>query len=137
MEWCGEEKEERSGWDLAGSIFVSLLGVWIIFGRGSAALVAILPFIFAIGVLLSSVMHIVGSVNLKSHGAPRWGWMLAFGIIGSVFGLLLLFMPGVSAAVVAYLIAGMMIAYGIKNILMYFLMKKLGDYVHEKMQPQN
>lgn len=130
--YCGEEAGQRSGWLLASGIVTGLLGIWTLFGRGMEALVVIIPFVFAAWVMTSSIMRIVGSVNLKSEGFAGWGWILALGILGTLLGFLLLYSPLLSGAVVAYSIAFMLISYGINNIIIFFRMRKLGKAIGEQ-----
>lgn len=131
--FCGEEKGYRSGWMLASGIITSLFGVWTMFGRGSLTLAAIIPFVFAVWVMTSSIMHIVGSTALKAEGFGGWGWILTFGIIGAVLGFLLLFSPLLSGFVVSFSIAFMLISYGIDNIILFFRMRSLGKKIREHL----
>jgi uncharacterized membrane protein HdeD (DUF308 family) len=133
VSFCSEEKGHRSPWMLANGVISTLFGVWTIFGRGVAALVVLLPFIFAAWVMFSGITRIVGSVSLKEEGYRQWGWLLAFGIVGAVFGFLLLFAPVLSAFVVSVSIACMLIAYGINNIILFFRMKKIGEQIRERI----
>ncbi len=133
VSFCSEEKGERSGWMLASGILSTALGVWTMFGRGTEALIAVIPFVFAVWVMSSSVLRIVGATTLKSEGYRQWGWMMAFGVIGTILGFVLLFSPILSSLVVAYSIAAMLIAYGVNNIIIFFRMKKIKDHIQERM----
>ena len=126
-----EEKEHRSGWMLASGIVTVLFAVWALFGRGTEALASILPYIFAVWVISSGIMRIVGSINMKSEGFNMWGWSLAFGILGAVLGFLLLFSPILSAGVISYSIAFMLISYGIDNIIIFFRLQKIGSHIRD------
>lgn len=134
--YCGEEKGRRSGWMLASGIISALFGIWTMFGRGSAALASVLPFVFATWVMVSSITRIVGSLSLKSEGFPQWGWVLALGILGAVLGFVLMFSPVLSSFVVVYTIAVMLISYGISNLIIFFRMKKIGDYIRKEFNIQ-
>lgn len=91
-------KTTRSGWVLAGGILSSLLGLWMLFSRNAQeAMLIILPFVFAIWLLMSGVNRTVGSFTLKDLGSKNWGWVLALGILGIIAGFLLMFTPVVSA----------------------------------------
>lgn len=129
---CGEEKGQRSGWMLASGIITTLLGVWTLFGRGMATLIAIIPFIFAVWVMASSIMRIVGSTSLKAEGFSQWGWLLAFGIVGTILGFILLFTPVLSSTVIAFLIAFMLIVYGVDNIIIFFRMNSFGNIIKKR-----
>ena len=133
VSFCGEEKGQRSGWMLASGIITTLLGIWTFFGRGTAALIAILPCIFAVWVMTSSIMRIVGSVSLKSEGFSQWGWLLAFGIVGTILGFILLFTPVLSSAIIAFSIAFMLIVHGVNNIIIFFRMNSLGNKIKKRL----
>lgn len=133
VSYCGEEKEYRSGWMLASGILSTLFSLWVIFGRGMAALTIALPYVFAMWIMMSGIMRIVGSLSYKSVGVKAWGLLLTLGIIGAVFGFMLMFSPMLSAVVVAYTIAFMVIIHGVNNILLFFNVKKLGDAIRRRL----
>lgn len=135
VSFCGEEKGHRSGWMLASGILSVLFGIWTIFGRGTEALAAFIPIIFAVWVLSSGIMRIVGSVSLKSEGFSLWGWLLAFGILGTVFGFLLLFSPILSGMIVSVSLALILISHGFNNIILFFRIKKISIYIRERLDP--
>lgn len=133
VSFCGEEKGQRSGWMLASGIITTLLGIWTLFGRGSAVLVAGLPIIFAVWVMTSSITRIVGSISLKSEGFSQWGWLLAFGIVGTILGFILLFTPLLSSTIIAFSIAFMLIVDGVNNIILFFRMNRLGNKIEKHL----
>lgn len=133
ISFCGEEKGHRSEWMLASGILSVLFGIWAIFGRGTEALVAFMPIIFAVWVLSSGIMRMIGSVSLKSEGYSLWGWLLAFGILGTVFGFLLLFSPILSGTIISVSLALILISHGIDNIILFFRIKKIGNYIWERL----
>ena len=133
VSFCNEEKGGRSRWMMASGMITALLGIWTIFGRGAGTLAAILPFVFAAWVISSSIMRVVGSVSLRSGGLAQWGWLLAFGVLGTIFGIFLLFSPVVSGMIVAFTMAGMLIFYGANNILLFFRVKKIADHVRGRL----
>lgn len=133
ISYCTSEKWERSGWMLASGIITTILGIWVVFGSGSNALLAMLPMVFAVWIMTASIMRIVGSINLKAEGFTQWGWMLALGILGTLLGLLLLFSPILSSIIISYTIAFTLIVFGINNIIMFFRLKRLGDHIRKNL----
>ncbi|GAA4653142.1 DUF308 domain-containing protein [Anaerocolumna aminovalerica] len=129
VSFYNEEKVHRSGWLLASGILTTLFAVWALFGHGTKTLAAMFPFVFAVWVMSSGVMRIVGSVSLKSEGYGLWCWIMAFGVLGTAFGFLLLFSPVLSEMIISYSIGFMLISYGIDNIIIFFRLKKIGDYI--------
>ena len=124
-----EVKERRYCWMLASGIITTLFSVWILSGRGTEVLAAMFPYVFALWVLLSGIMHIAGSIFMKSESSGLWVWILAFGILGMILGFLLLFSPVFSERIVSYLIGFLLISYGIDKVIIFFRLKKTGDHV--------
>ena len=124
-----EQQSYRSGWMLASGILSAVFAVWTLFGSGTEALVAFVPFVFAVWVMSCGIMRIVGSISVKSEGSNLWGWMLAFGILGSILGFLLLFSPFLSGVIISYTIAFMLISYGVDSIIIFFRLKRIGDNI--------
>lgn len=119
-----QRKDERSGWWLAGGILSLIIGIWILFGRGSDALLTLIPIVFAAWVLFSGVLRIVGSLSLRSYGAKYWWLSTLLGILYSLAGVILLFAPYLSSMIVVYMIAFSLILYGITNIVIYLSLRK-------------
>lgn len=118
----------HSGWVMASGILSTLLGGWILFGRGSSALIATLPYVFAVWMIAEGIMSIAGAFTVKSVGSSMWGWMLVVGILVTILGFMLLLDPLTSTLYISYLLAFMVISYGINNIVMFFNLKKIEKY---------
>ncbi|NLV86941.1 MAG: hypothetical protein GX025_06965 [Clostridiales bacterium] len=129
----GEEKGNRTGWILASGIITTAIGIWISFGHGSEFLLSIMPYVFGIWVIISSIMHMVGSRTLKLSGHSYWVWHMLFGILGIAFGAFALFSPMFSSAIIAYTIALILISYGAHNIAVYFRIRKFGNHVRKRL----
>jgi len=129
----GEDKERRSGLMLTSGILSALFGIWAMFGRGTQALVTILPYIFAVWVMTSGITRIVSSLSLRSEGFFQWGWMLAFGISGTVFGFLLLFSPVLTGLVISLSLALILISHGMNNMIIFFHMQKIGSTIRKSI----
>ena len=129
MSFCGEEKSFRSGWMLASGILTTLFAVWVLLGKGTKVLAAMLPFVFAVWVMSSGVLRIAGSLSVKSEGLSLWGWILVFGILGTAFGFLLLFSPVLSQMIISCSIGFMLISHGTDNIILFFRLKRIGDQI--------
>lgn len=143
--YVGEDDLYRSGWVLAGGILETMLGLWLLIGRGYAQLAAAIPFIIAVWVLCSGILRTVGSFTLRSSNAGDWGWTLAFGILEIALGFAFIFYPILSAVLASILIAGLFISHGISNIMLFSgitriknLFKKLpGDHKGEDRNGQS
>lgn len=129
------ERFERSGWALTSGIITTILSLWIIFGRGSEMLLALFPIVFALWIITSGIIRIIGSRSLKADGFSNWVWTLVFGILGIVLGVVLLFSPWLSSMVIACTVAVMLISYGADNIMIFFHMNKIGSLIRRHLDP--
>lgn len=133
VSFCNEAKDHRSGWMLASGVLTAFFAVWALFGRGTEALAAMLPYIFAVWVISSGLLRIAGAIAVKSEGSNLWSWILAFGIVGTALGFLLLFSPILSAVVISCSIGCMLVSYGIDNVILFFRLKKIGDRIRDHL----
>lgn len=133
INYFATDKEDRSGWALAEGIIETLLGVWMVFGSGSSVLTSIIPYVFAIFIFASGIVRVAESLELKSYGSTRWGWLLAFGILAMILGVLLCFAPMISAAFVTTALSLLLICHGISNIMLYYNMQRVGNFVRKRL----
>lgn len=128
------EAEERSGWELAEAGITTLIGVWMVFGSGSWALTALIPIVFAIFVIGSGCVRIAESLDMRAMGTPRWGWLLAAGIVCVALGLLLFFAPATSAQLVSVLLSLLVLGYGIGSIVRFGIMQRTGRRIRRRIR---
>lgn len=126
--FCSEKSFHRYGWMLASGIITTLFTIWVLFGRGTEVLREVFPYAFALWVLFSGCMRIVGSIAMKSEGSFLWGWILAFGILVMVLGFLLLLFPNLPEMMVSCSMALMLISYGIDKVILFFRLKKIEEH---------
>ena len=117
------DKGFRSAWLLVDGILMLILAVWLLFNNGIIAMAAVLPYVFAIWCVASSIMMAVSSIDLKDFGVKGWGWSLAVGIIGTLLGFVLMFSPVVAALTLSYLLAFIVLYRGISDIIFFFTTK--------------
>ena len=123
--FIGQGRGSRSGLMLASGIMSTLLGIWVMVGRGVYAIALILPFVFAVWVLASGITRVVDSISQRSHGYDMDKWQLAFGILGTMAGFSLLFNPLMSAVLVSFTLGFMLISHGVGTIELFFKVRKL------------
>lgn len=125
IHWGNADKNARSGWLLASGILSTLLGVWVIFGHGSIANIAVvIPFIFGIWVLMGGILRFVGALTMKKEGIKSWGWVLFSGAVGVILGFIFMYHPLFAAATVSMLIACLFLFQGINSVLLFFTLNK-------------
>ncbi|MDL2206953.1 DUF308 domain-containing protein [Eubacteriales bacterium OttesenSCG-928-N13] len=114
----------RTGWELASGILSALFGIWILFGRTMlSGLTMAIPFVFSCWVMMSGVMRTVGAFDLKKLNMPRWGWVLAVGIVGIMLGFVLMFHPMIAAITLGIAIAILFLFEGIVSVAMALALK--------------
>jgi len=88
----GTLKKDLKYWYLPlvlGIVFI-LLGIWIFITPVASYLT--LAVLFAFTFLISGLMEVIYAISNRKH-LQSWGWYLISGIIGLVFGILLLSRP--------------------------------------------
>lgn len=100
----------NSGSRMLSAIFQIIIG--IIFLGNNIFLAFSLPVIFAMWVLIESVIIAVNSFDYKAVGFPFWWIILLLGICGAILGILGLKNPDVTATTLSTLIGLGIIAMG-------------------------
>jgi uncharacterized membrane protein HdeD (DUF308 family) len=103
---------------------------WVLLVRGIVALalgiyalvepgltVYALTILFAAYALVDGIAAIVAAVRMSGKGSPNWGWLLAGGIVGALFGVAALIFPGIALFYLVILIAAWAIVTGIAEIV--------------------
>ena len=101
-------------------IFDFVVGLILMTNLGVTA--ASLPIILALWFLTIGILQIIGAFDLKSYGFP-WKGSLLMGIVGAVFGLIILSYPVVGAVTVSTLIGLYIVMFGILQLVEYYLTK--------------
>ena len=121
------EKGRRSWFLLVCGVLSTLFGAWTVFGPGVLKVATILPLIFAVWVMTSGIMRIASAVSTRSEGSRVWLWIVVFGTLEAILGFFLLFHPVLSALIVSYMLAFMLIFYGMNNIMLFFFLSTNKD----------
>ncbi|HAA9661104.1 TPA_asm: HdeD family acid-resistance protein [Listeria monocytogenes] len=111
-----------SGWVLADGILSTLLGLLLLFNTFEGTLTLVL--LFGMWVIFAGIMRTIGSFAAKQNNVQGWGWILATGIIGTVFGFIALFNPIISAIGIVLIVAIFFIVQGIGVITTFFFISK-------------
>jgi uncharacterized membrane protein HdeD (DUF308 family) len=110
------------GWAIALGLIETLVGFAVFVWPGPTLLVVA----FAIGwyVFFSGVMTIAGAIGARGF-IPYWGWMLAFGILETLFSFYLLARPGLTLVAAVLAIGLWSLIYGVVQIVLAFELKSL------------
>jgi uncharacterized membrane protein HdeD (DUF308 family) len=87
------------GWILASGILGLLVGVIALFNQGIAILAATV--FFGIGLVIQGALEIVVAWHAETGSTGR-GWLTAFGVLALVAGFVVLVLPGVGVAALAW-----------------------------------
>ncbi len=117
----------NSGSRMLSAILQIILG--LIFLCNNLFLAVSLPVIFAMWVLIESVIIAVNSFDYKRVGFPGWWAILLLGICGAVLGVMGLRNPDVSAATLSTLIGLGVIAMGAAYLFALIGIKKFENLI--------
>ena len=117
----------NSGSRMLSAILQIILG--LIFLCNNLFLAVSLPVIFAMWVLIESVIIAVNSFDYKRAGFPGWWAILLLGICGAVLGVMGLRNPDVSAATLTTLIGLGVIAMGAAYLFALVGIKKFENII--------
>jgi len=119
------------GWSLAMGLLTFMVGI-LLFARPGISMVT-LTFFIGFVVLFRSMNAISMAMHLRNFGAS-YGGLLLMGILGMIFGFILLWDPKLAGlSVVIYTGIALIIA-GLFNVLISLILKKLHTYSGEISQ---
>jgi uncharacterized membrane protein HdeD (DUF308 family) len=109
------------GWVALRGVVAVLFGLLTLFNPAITLLTLVL--LFGAYALVDGVFMTVGAIANR-RGEPRWAALLIGGLIGIGIGLVTLFRPGITAAVLLGVIAGWAILTGIAEIAAAIRLRK-------------
>ena len=112
----------KTTWQTMLGVLNVILG--IIFIARSDAAMAVIPILLAIWALSAGIVKAVTAWQLKQIGVSLWPLPFTAGLVGIVFGMLVLFWPALGAIAITVLIGSYLVLYGALDIASYFLIKK-------------
>ncbi len=115
----------RSGGLLALGLLDIIIGIILMMNLGVTA--ASLPVLLALWVLCVGVIQIAFSIDVKSSGLVSWKWALLSGIIGVLFGFLILSHPMIGVFTITLMLGLYLILYGCFEIAEYYSLKKMSE----------
>ncbi len=104
-----------AGWMLVAAILNFLMAM-LFLGRPGLAWEVII-FLFGIWAVALGATHFANAFTLRAHKQDNWIWQLLSGILGVVFGLLIIFNPFAGFIATNWIIAFGFVFYGIANIM--------------------
>ncbi|MBO3086106.1 HdeD family acid-resistance protein [Cellulomonas fengjieae] len=122
-QWLGNRKEPGSGWWLASGLMGIALGVVAVVW--TEASVAVIFYLIALWVLLLGVLAIIAAVVLYRSRDIGWYWVLTFGLVSFLFGLLLIMNPQTSVSVIVVLLGLFAFVGGVVLVVSGFATRQL------------
>ena len=110
----------KSGWYLLVGVLDLLVGGILMANLGVTA--ATLPIIVALWCLTIGVVQIIGSIEIKRYGLP-WGWSALMGMIGIIFGLIILAYPIIGAVTISTVVSLYAVMFGLLQLAEYQMSK--------------
>lgn len=105
------------GWLAASGVIGLLLGVVALFFPGAAVLYAAI--LLGIGLIVQGVIEIAAAIRAGTGAAGR-GWLVAFGVLALVAGILVLASPGAGIVVLAWGLILWFLIVGVHDLLAAF-----------------
>lgn len=114
--------EADNGWWTFVGVLDVLIGIVLVSNMGITA--ATLPIIFAIWCLAVGAAQIVSAYKFGRQDLP-WGWSMALGVLGVVFGFIIVEYPLIGTIAISTLMGLYMVIYGIFEISEYMYFRRL------------
>jgi len=122
-QWFANRKEPGAGWFLLSGVIGLLLGIVVVVWTPETA--QVLFYLIAAWVLLLGVLGIIASVVLYRARDVGWYWVLTFGLVNTLFALLLLTHPQTVVKVIVVLLGLFAFVAGVILIVSGFATKQL------------
>ncbi|WP_147918389.1 HdeD family acid-resistance protein [Ruania zhangjianzhongii] len=103
-----------AGWEIAFGVIGMLAGLFLVIQPLQAASTLVL--IAAIWAIIGGLTIALGA--LRGRGQPGWGWGVAVGVITLLFGLVMVFQPGLALATFVLLVGWYAIVLGLSMVVL-------------------
>jgi len=124
-QWLGNRKEPGAGWWLISGVVGIAFGVIAVVWTGPTA--QVIFYLITLWVLVIGVLGIIASVVLYRSRDIGWYWVLTFGLIAFLFGLLLLMNPQTSVSIIVVLLGLFAFVGGVVLVVSGFATKQLAN----------
>lgn len=125
--WLGNRKEPGAGWwalaGIVGIVFGVIAMVW------PDKSVTVVFYLIALWILVLGVLAIIASVTLYRARDIGWYWVLTFGLVSFLFGLLVLINPQETLAIVMVLLGLFAFVGGVVLIVSGFATRSFAQSV--------
>jgi uncharacterized membrane protein HdeD (DUF308 family) len=110
------------GWHLLQGVVSLLAGLVALVWPGPTVLALVL--IIGVWSIVHGVAEIVEAFAARRAGSPSWGWLLAAGVIGVLFGVVLIASPGAGALALLWIIGWFALIFGVVLVVWSFRLRR-------------
>lgn len=111
----GGAKGEADRTEQGISIFTAVFGLVLIFSP--SVVISILPVLLGLYIVLQGAGGVKHALDLKNTGYSKWNVSLLISILMSIVGLVILFSPMGTAALVVKIFGGVLVVQGILGLM--------------------
>lgn len=104
-------------WHMAFGLLNVIVGVLLLSNIGIT--MVILPNVLAFWAIATGAMQLAVGVQEYNLGVPAWGWQVASGLLGVLFGLMIFYYPMVGILTISLLIGAYFFIYGTFAVAQY------------------
>ncbi len=121
------------GWSLAFGILTTIIGFSLVVHPGLS--ISVLAFYIGFLLLFRSIASISFALDVKKYGSKNWGSLLAFGILGALASLFLIWNPLFTGIGLTILMAVSILFAGLFSIFLALQLRKI--HVHGRKISSN
>ncbi|GCE78506.1 HdeD family acid-resistance protein [Cellulomonas biazotea] len=126
-QWLGNRKEKGAGWWAVAGLVGIAFGVIALVWPGPT--IAVIFYLISLWVLVLGVLAVIASVVLYRARDIGWYWVLTFGLVAFLFGLLLVINPQESLTVVVVLLGLYAFVGGVVLVISGFATRSFAQQV--------
>lgn len=109
------------GWHVAQGVVSLLAGVIALFWPGPTVLALVL--IIGVWSIVLGLTQVVEAFTARRHGSSSWVWLLAGGIVGVLFGVVLIASPAAGALALLWVIGLFALVFGVVLVVWAFRLR--------------
>ena len=109
------------GWHIAQGVVSLIAGLIALFWPGPTLLALVL--IIAVWSIVLGVTQIVEAFQARRTGSASWVWLLVAGIVGILFGVVVLVWPAASVVALLWVVATFSLVFGVVQIVWAFRLR--------------
>jgi len=114
------------GWFLVFGIATFVIGVLLL--TNPILSMAVLALYVGFIILFRSISTLSFALDIKKYGSPGWGWLLALGILGTVFSIILIWNPVFAGMTIIFWTGMAFLLSGAFGIFFSIQLRKLHQY---------